>query len=224
MKSLFSIVASAAVLLSGNAFAGSSDTKVALVPGGPHPYFAAWERAGQDAVKDFGLGKADYKVPAEWDLSQQNELIESLVGKGYNAVLVFPGDAVGTNKILGELDDAGIPTAALAGCVEQPTKAKMCFGTDTGHSAYLGTKQLIDAMGGKGKIDVSRFKGLGEMDAKDLKDTTMNPATRKLIRVTIDEDEPGETGDLVERLMGKKPEKRFEYIQENAQFVEELDV
>jgi ribose transport system substrate-binding protein len=53
---------------------------------------------------------------------------------------------------LGELDDAGIPTAALAGCVEQPTKAKMCFGTDTGHSAYLGTKQLIDAMGGKGKI------------------------------------------------------------------------
>ena len=63
MKSLFSIVASAAVLFSGNAFADSSDTKVALVPGGPHPYFAAWERAGQDAVKDFGLGKADYKVP-----------------------------------------------------------------------------------------------------------------------------------------------------------------
>jgi topoisomerase-4 subunit B len=79
-------------------------------------------------------------------------------------------------------------------------------------------------LGGKGKIDVQRFKGLGEMDAKDLKDTTMNPKTRKLIRVTIDEDEPGETGDLVERLMGKKPEMRFQYIQENARFVEELDV
>ena len=83
---------------------------------------------------------------------------------------------------------------------------------------------LEKGLGGRGKIDVSRFKGLGEMDAKDLKDTTMDPETRKLIRVTIDEDEPGETGDLVERLMGKKPEKRFEYIQENAQFVEELDV
>ena len=79
-------------------------------------------------------------------------------------------------------------------------------------------------LGGKGKIDVQRFKGLGEMDAKDLKETTMDPASRKLIRVTIDEDEPGETGHLVERLMGKKPEKRFEYIQENARFVEELDV
>ncbi|WP_226780470.1 DNA topoisomerase IV subunit B [Oceaniglobus trochenteri] len=83
---------------------------------------------------------------------------------------------------------------------------------------------LAKGLGGKGKIDVSRFKGLGEMDAKDLKDTTMNPETRKLIRVTIDEDEPGETGDLVERLMGKKPELRFQYISENAQFVEELDV
>ncbi|OUS20702.1 DNA topoisomerase IV subunit B [Litorivita pollutaquae] len=83
---------------------------------------------------------------------------------------------------------------------------------------------LAKGLGGKGKIDVSRFKGLGEMDAKDLKETTMNPATRKLIRVTIDEDEPGETGDLVERLMGKKPELRFEYIQQNAKFVEELDV
>ncbi|MBD3792503.1 MAG: hypothetical protein IE918_10340, partial [Campylobacterales bacterium] len=51
-----------------------------------------------------------------------------------------------------------------------------------------------------------------------------NPETRKLIRVTIHDDEPGETGDLVERLMGKKPELRFQYIQENAQFVEELDV
>ncbi|WP_126974581.1 DNA topoisomerase IV subunit B [Frigidibacter oleivorans] len=83
---------------------------------------------------------------------------------------------------------------------------------------------LAKGLGGKGKIDVQRFKGLGEMDAKDLKDTTMDPATRKLIRVSIDEDAPGETGDLVERLMGKKPELRFQYIQENARFVEELDV
>jgi topoisomerase-4 subunit B len=83
---------------------------------------------------------------------------------------------------------------------------------------------LAKGLGGKGKIDVQRFKGLGEMDAKDLKDTTMNPETRKLIRVSIDEDAPGETGDLVERLMGKKPELRFQYIQENARFVEELDV
>jgi topoisomerase-4 subunit B len=83
---------------------------------------------------------------------------------------------------------------------------------------------LATGLGGKGRIEVSRFKGLGEMDARDLRDTTMNPATRRLIRVAIDEDEPGETADLVERLMGKKPELRFQYIAENARFVEDVDV
>jgi topoisomerase-4 subunit B len=94
---------------------------------------------------------------------------------------------------------------------------------------YVGSdaekeRLLAKGLGGKGKIDVQRFKGLGEMDAKDLKDTTMDPASRRLIRVSLHDDEPGETEDLVERLMGKKPELRFQYIQENARFVEELDV
>lgn len=83
---------------------------------------------------------------------------------------------------------------------------------------------LARGLGGKGKVEVQRFKGLGEMDAKDLKDTTMDPGSRRLIRVSLHDDEPGETEDLVERLMGKKPELRFQYIQENARFVEELDV
>ena len=85
-------------------------------------------------------------------------------------------------------------------------------------------KWISEGLGGKGKIEVSRFKGLGEMDAKDLKQTTMDPTSRKLIRVSIDEDHPGETGDLVDRLMGKKPELRYQYIQSNARFVNELDV
>ena len=85
-------------------------------------------------------------------------------------------------------------------------------------------KWISEGLGGKGKIEVSRFKGLGDMDAKDLKQTTMDPTSRKLIRVSIDEDHPGETGDIVDRLMGKKPELRYQYIQSNARFVNELDV
>ncbi|MFV0292889.1 MAG: DNA topoisomerase IV subunit B [Paracoccus sp. (in: a-proteobacteria)] len=101
--------------------------------------------------------------------------------------------------------------------------------TQGAHRIYVADDAEKDLMlekglGGRGKIDVQRFKGLGEMDAKDLKETTMHTATRKLIRVSIDEDAAGETGDLVERLMGKKPELRFQFIQENARFVEELDV
>ena len=144
--------AAALTFATATAAYAAEDTRVALVPGGPHPYFAAWEDGGRDAVKDFELGAADYKVPSKWELSLQNELIESLVAQGYNSFLVFPGDAVGTNSTLNELADFGIPSVALAGCVEEPTKALFCMGTDTGNSAYLGTKELIQALGGSGKI------------------------------------------------------------------------
>jgi topoisomerase-4 subunit B len=98
--------------------------------------------------------------------------------------------------------------------------AKRVYALDEIEKARL----LAAGLGGKGKIDVSRFKGLGEMDAKDLKETTMDPTSRRLIRVGVDDDVPGETSDLVERLMGKKPELRFQYISENARFVEDVDV
>ena len=80
---------------------------------------------------------------------------------------------------------------------------------------------------GRGKVDVGRFKGLGEMMPRQLRETTMDPATRTLIRVGIDEDEPGEAGEtaaLVERLMGRRADLRFAFIQEHARFAEDLDV
>jgi topoisomerase-4 subunit B len=86
-------------------------------------------------------------------------------------------------------------------------------------------KLVAKGLGARGKVEVSRFKGLGEMMPAQLKETTMDPKKRTLIRVTLGE-EDDDTADLVERLMGKKPELRFQYIQENAKFVDmdELDV
>ena len=49
-------------------------SRIALIPGGPHPYFAAWEQAGADAAKDFNLGEATYKVPQKWELGLQNQM------------------------------------------------------------------------------------------------------------------------------------------------------
>jgi topoisomerase IV subunit B len=68
------------------------------------------------------------------------------------------------------------------------------------------------------KVEVSRFKGLGEMMPAQLKETTMKPGARTLMRVDVEASENKKTGELVERLMGKKPELRFQFIQENAQF------
>jgi topoisomerase-4 subunit B len=68
------------------------------------------------------------------------------------------------------------------------------------------------------KVEVSRFKGLGEMMPAQLKETTMKPGTRILVRVDVAQSDNKKTEALVERLMGKKPELRFQFIQENAQF------
>lgn len=130
----------------------ASDNRIALIPGGPHPYFAPWEQAAADAAKDFGIAAVDFKVPSEWKLELQTELLESLAAQGYTAFGIFPGDAVGINSTITELKGAGIPSVALAGCAMDPTDAAFCLGTDVYQSAYLGTKALIEAMGGKGAI------------------------------------------------------------------------
>jgi topoisomerase-4 subunit B len=76
------------------------------------------------------------------------------------------------------------------------------------------------------KVEVSRFKGLGEMMAAQLKETTMDPKKRTLLRVVLLEDAKKDTEKSVERLMGTKPEARFAFIQERAEFADEkaLDV
>jgi topoisomerase-4 subunit B len=76
------------------------------------------------------------------------------------------------------------------------------------------------------KVEISRFKGLGEMMANQLKETTMAPKTRTLLRVVLLADDREDTADAVERLMGTKAEARFAFIQEHAEFASEelLDV
>ncbi len=75
------------------------------------------------------------------------------------------------------------------------------------------------------KVETGRFKGLGEMMPAQLKVTTMDPKSRTLARVVIADDKQAGAVDIVERLMGKKPELRFQFIQENASFVRgELDI
>jgi topoisomerase-4 subunit B len=98
--------------------------------------------------------------------------------------------------------------------------SKSIYARDDSHREQL----LKTAFRPGAKIEVSRFKGLGEMMPNQLKETTMKVGARTLERVEIADGEKEETASLVERLMGKKPELRFQFIQENARFVPEVDV
>ena len=112
-----------------------------------------------------------------------------------------------------------------------PPLYKLTCGTE---SVYVDTDEELDALtNGKYKnkrIEISRFKGLGEMMPNQLKETTMSPKTRRLIRVDLPPktddgiEDTEKTRTIVSELMGKKPEFRFKFITEHAQFVKDLFV
>ena len=96
------------------------------------------------------------------------------------------------------------------------------YARDDAHKAELLKKEFH----ANAKVEVGRFKGLGEMMASQLKETTMDRRKRTLLRVTLQADDREDTADAVERLMGTKAESRFAFIQEKAEFAREdlLDV
>jgi topoisomerase-4 subunit B len=96
--------------------------------------------------------------------------------------------------------------------------AKTVYARDDKHREQL----LKSEFKGNAKVEVGRFKGLGEMMPAQLKETTMDPSKRTLLRVEIVGEK--ETGDSVESLMGNKPEERFRFIQDRAEFAKDLDI
>ncbi len=99
--------------------------------------------------------------------------------------------------------------------------AKSLYARDDAHKEQL----LKSGFTGRSAIEVSRFKGLGEMPMRDLRETTMDPAKRTLLRVALVAEDNTVTAETVERLMGSKPEARFAFIQERApKAIELVDV
>ncbi len=103
----------------------------------------------------------------------------------------------------------------------------VAYARDDRHREQL----LKSEFAGRGKVETSRFKGLGEMPPTQLRETTMSPATRTLLRVEVPDrfasasrKDARSTADLVEQLMGRKPELRFRFIQDHAGEVEALDI
>ncbi|NGP19206.1 DNA topoisomerase IV subunit B [Devosia aurantiaca] len=96
---------------------------------------------------------------------------------------------------------------------------KTLYARDEAHKTEL----MASEFNGRSKIDITRFKGLGEMPFAHLRETTMSPKSRTLLQVKILDDRDA-TRTTVDRLMGSKPEARFDFIQENAAFVTDLDI
>ena len=101
-------------------------------------------------------------------------------------------------------------------------KDKIFYAYDEAEKDKIIKKEFSNKL----NLTLSRYKGLGEMPADQLKSTTMDPDKRKLLSVNINQSkkELKETENLFESLMGKKAEYRFKFIQENANFTDQIDI
>ena len=99
---------------------------------------------------------------------------------------------------------------------------KVFYARDDAHKDEILKKEFH----ANAKVEIGRFKGLGEMMASQLKETTMDPRKRTLLQVVLATDDRQDTERSVERLMGTKAESRFAFIQERAEFAieGELDI
>ena len=117
------------------------------------------------------------------------------------------------------LISAGRLYMAMPPLYKMVQKNKTMYAIDDVHR-----KELMETIFNKNaKVDISRFKGLGEMNPSQLKATTMSHKSRQLARITIDQEEIMTTESLVETLMGKRADLRFEFIQEQARFLDEVN-
>jgi ribose transport system substrate-binding protein len=130
-----------------------SSVKVALVPGGAHPYFQPWSAAGAKAKADFGLGNVTFNETAEWDQNKQNSLLTSLAAQGYNAFGIFGVSPTDINATFSDLKSKGFAVGSLGSCpTGDADKADFCLSTDVEQAAYKAAKAAIDAMGGSGNL------------------------------------------------------------------------
>ena len=204
-------------------------------------------------------GKILNVVSATTDKMRANQEIQDLIqAMGCGAGKDFNADNLRYEKIIvmtdADVDGAHISSLLITffytqmrGLIERghlylalPPLYRLSSGPTTIYARDDAHKEELLKTVFKGKKpDISRFKGLGEMPASQLKETTMNPATRTLVRVTLPDvmaalgigEDAGNgnsqntaTDDLVERLMGRNAEARFNFIQQNAEFVQDIDI
>jgi ribose transport system substrate-binding protein len=130
-----------------------ADVKIALVPGGAHPYFQPWKTAGAQAKTDFKLGDVTFNETSGWDQTKQNDVLTSLAAQGYNSFGIFGVAPENINTTFANLKKQGFHVASLASCPAGDTdEADFCLSTDVQQAAYKAAKAAIDAMGGHGNL------------------------------------------------------------------------
>jgi ribose transport system substrate-binding protein len=146
---------SASVAASDSASAantGSGNYQFALVKGGVNAYFTPMDDAVVKVAQDLGLPAIIMQSPQEWSQNEQNNILDALVAQGVGGIALCTSDPAAGNEEITRIVEAGVPVVTFAMSPSTPSKATMCLATDVKEAAYQGAKNLIESLGGKGKI------------------------------------------------------------------------
>jgi topoisomerase-4 subunit B len=169
-----------------------------------------------DLVLALGCGTGTQYKPAELRYEKVIIMTDADVDGAHIASLLITFFYRQTPKLI----DDGHLYLAVPPLYKLTQGSKTAYARNDAHREEL----LKTLFSGRGKVETSRFKGLGEMLPAQLKETTMDPRRRTLLKVVIQNEDREETSSSVERLMGNKPEARFAFIQERATFAAEKDL
>jgi topoisomerase-4 subunit B len=228
--------------------AGREGTEIFLVEGDSAGGSAKQARARETQAILPLRGKILNAASASVDKLRANkELADLVTALGCGHGKAYRGDDLRYEKVI-IMTDADVDGAHIAALLmtffyremprlieaghlflAQPPLYRLAAGGEIAYARDEADRERLLRERFKGKkVETSRFKGLGEMAARQLKETTMDPAKRALLRVEIApaREDAGvqPAGELVEQLMGRRPELRLAFIQANAKRVEELDV
>lgn len=128
------------------------DYQFAVVAGGVNPYFDPMIPGSNDAAAALGIPEVEFQTPQNWEQNEQNAILDALIAKGVDGILMMPSNAVAGNEQITKMVDAGIPIVTVGGPPELPSKSTLTLATDVYNSAYMGTEEVIKALGEKGNI------------------------------------------------------------------------
>lgn len=128
------------------------DYSIAGVFGAVNPFSDPFLGAANQAAAELGIMETEFNAPQGWVQNDQNVILDSLVSSGIQGIYMMPSDPVAGNEQITKMVDAGVNVICVGGPPKTPSKAVMTLATDVYTAAYEGTKNLIEAMGGKGGV------------------------------------------------------------------------
>ena len=196
--------------------AGTTVTRIARRAGVPRSAVYAHFDSKDDLVQALGCGTGNHFKEAELRYGRVIIMTDADVDGAHIASLLITF----FYRQMPKLIENGHLYLAVPPLYKLSQGAKIAYARNDAHKEEL----MKSIFSGRGKVEVGRFKGLGEMLPAQLKETTMDPRKRTLLKVAIAPEDRESTADSVERLMGSKPEARFAFIQERAAFAAQADL